>query len=310
MTIYIFPPLPGVLHAKAFNMLRQQILALCTTVFPEESHGYGALGAILPQREWLLLRGIDLGDVNINYSFVPPQRPGPFPNTATAQAVWKRDDKIFTSYTAGLHIIKAFILASVDPMLLRTIDPRNVSYLMSPGELLALLDSRYLVMNPSDIAQARASLMVPYTTSTLLRVYIAEHIDTHLLLEANNAIVNGVDQFQALLLGVSKCGLFRESISHYMTTHTTTILQTFDSLSASLVAAADNMTAPATTQHMAMSVVTEDMSLALTLSEGDANFKLSGKQPSDPKQRIVLITQHFCGIHGWCTKFHKGCKKS
>jgi hypothetical protein len=307
MTIYLFPPLPGILHAKAYNMLRQQILALCTTVFPE-ANIYGALGAIIPQREWFLLAGVNLGDPLVDYSFVPPLRPGPFPNATAAQAVWNREEKIYTSYCTALQLIKAFILASVDPMLLRTIDPRNVSFLMSAAELLALLDARYLIMNPADIAQARASLLVPYSSNMLLRVYIAEQVDTHLLLATNNALVNGVDQFQALLMGVSKCGLFRDCISHYMSTHTTTILQTFDSLSASLEAAADNMTCSPTTNNMAM-VMQDDMALAIALSQEDDNFKMSGKQPADPLQRVGLVTQHFCPRHGWCLKVHKGCKK-
>jgi hypothetical protein len=305
---YLFPPPPGSLHAKAVSLLRQQILSLSTTVFPEEQHGYGVLGAILTLQEWMLLPNVDLGDPQVDYSFQPPPRPPPFPNAAGAQAAWKRQEKLFVSYSAGLQTIKAFILDSVDPLLLRTIDPRNVAYLSSPAELLALLDARYLTMNPADIAQARLSLSIPYMPPQLIRVYISEQIELHNLLATNNAIVNGVDQFQALLVGVTKCGLFRDPIAHFMNGHPTSILQTFDSLSVALIAAADNLSPSMTTKAMALSA-TED-NVALLVTQLDDKFQLSGKQPSDPKQRVGtygIITQHFCDQHGWCNKLHTNC---
>lgn len=314
--IYLFPPPAGQLHAKAYISFRHQLLSLSTTVYPEQLL-HGLLGAIIPQAEWLQVPGVDLGDPLVDYSFVPPRRPvGAFPNTAVAQAAWKREEAIFTSFTTSMQTIKAFILASVDPMFLRTIDPRHTAYLMTPSDLLALLDARYLVMNPSDIAQARATLSMVFTPPQLIRVFIADHIETHELLASNQAVVNGVDQFQALLQAVTKCGLFRDAISHYMNAHPTTTLQTFTSLAEALIAASDNLINDGQPMHtMALAATHGEPQIVQVSSTRDNTFKLVGHQPSSSKQRIGtfgVVTQYFCAKHGWCMKQHDNCdsKKS
>ncbi len=61
-----------------------------------------------------------------------------------------------------------------------------------------------------------------------------------------------------------------------------------------------------TTQNMALSVMQDDMAFAIALSQENENFKLAGKQPADPLQRVGIVTQHFCSKHGCCLKIHKG----
>jgi hypothetical protein len=282
-------------------------------VYPEEFL-HGVLGAVIPRPEWLRVPGVDLGDPLIDYSFVPPRRPvGAFPNTAVAQAAWKREEARFTSYATALQTIKAFILASVDPLFLRTIDPRNTAYLMAPSDLLALLDARYLAMNPSDIAQARATLSTVFSPPQLIRVFIADQVETHELLANNNAVVNGVDQFQSLLHAVSKCGLFRDALSHYMNAHPTTALQTFPSLADAVIAASDNLTSDGLSiQALALAATNSEPHMTHS-STRENSFQLVGKQPSNPKQRtgtFGVVTQYLCPRHGWCMKEHEGCKKA
>lgn len=309
--IYLFPPPTGQIHAKAYISFRHQLLSLCTTVYSEEVL-HGILGAVIPRPEWLRVPGVDLGDPLVDYSFVPPRRPiGAFPNTAVAQAAWKREEAIFMSYVAALQTIKAFLLTSVDPLFLRTIDPRNTAYLMAPSDLLALLDARYLAMNPSDIAQARSTLSMAYAPPQLIRVFIADQIETHELLANNHAVVNGVDQFQSLMHAVTKCGLFRDALSHYMNAHPTTMLQTFTSLADALIAASDNLIGEGLTLNtMALSAIQDQPHMALVSSTRENTFKLVGQQPANAKQRVGtfgIVTQHFCPRHGWCMKEHQGC---
>jgi hypothetical protein len=130
-------------------------------------------------------------------------------------------------------------------------------------------------------------------------MFIKAQRELHLLFAENNATVNNNDQFENLLASVLSCGQFNKVIDNYLLTHSTVVLRTFQSLAITLVNATDSLSS--VTVNNFAHLASEGMKIAT-----ESKATLIGKQPTDPKKRIVTmtITQYYCAKHKWCNSVH------
>jgi hypothetical protein len=283
------------LTAQAFPAFEAAVLALAAGHFPEEPHGYGATPAFITPEEWLALDGVDEGVEGENYEFVPPPPPGQVPNTAAQQAIWTQANKLHLSYRAALQVVKNYIITNIDPLQIKVLDVNNQGWRLSAPQMMELLRTRFGRLSATDIDTARATLDVPYTSEKDMRIFIAEHRETHILLASNGFAVNEYDKFQALYLAISRSGAFPHVLSTFFTLHPTLVDQTFGSLSEVLITASDNLRSSTVRMHALV---------ALSSEKKDTTARYHGPQPADPNQRVVIQTQFLCPRHGWCNSLH------
>ncbi len=194
--------------------------------------------------------------------------------------------------------MRVFLIASIDVEMLTSLDEQQLGFQFTVVQILAALEARFGLMSPVDLALARTAMANQFIAGTDMRLFVKAQREIHTLHAENHATVNPRDQFDNLLTTISLCGQFSRVIDNYLLTHATVISRTFQSLAIAIIEATDSLSS-VTVHNFAHAVSDESKAV------------LSGKQPTDPKQRIVTmtITQYFCLKHKWCNSVHTspGC---
>jgi hypothetical protein len=205
---------------------------------------------------------------------------------------------LFEAFSKGMANVRVFLIASIDVEMLTSLDEQQLGFQFTVVQILAALEARFGLMSPVDLALARTAMANQFITGTDMRLFVKAQREIHTLLAENNSTVNHSDQFDNLLNTISLCGQFNRVIDNYLLTHATVISRTFQSLAIAIIEATDSLSS-VTVHNFAHAVSDESKAV------------LSGKQPTDPKQRIVTmtITQYFCLKHKWCNSVHTspGC---
>jgi hypothetical protein len=99
--------------------------------------------------------------------------------------------------------------------------------------MLAWLDAKFNVVTPDTIAEAQDKMDVPFVDNGVLT--ILQYIDQHHVIPHQVAATNGgaypqTTKVRKLIVGLTQCGLFAETLSFYRRTYKTTITQTFELL--------------------------------------------------------------------------------
>lgn len=160
-------------------------------------------------------------------------------------------------------------------------------------------------MSPLDLIAARNALQAQYVTGSDMRTFIKAQREIHLLLGENNAVMNMNDQFETLLNSVTASGHFVKVLDNFLLTHPTVLTRTFQSLAIALVEATDSLSTMTVHNHAYLANGETKKKIPPPSTATNAKPQLTGTQPSDPKERVVIITQYYCPKHKWCNVVHK-----
>lgn len=286
------------INARAYRLLQKATYDVALAQSYLDGFNCGVLGGVLPEREYLALLGVQ-------NAFVPPIFPaGDFPDAnqhPSAQKIYLHALSVYEAYSKGMANVRVFLVASIDVDMMTTLDENQLGFRFTVAQILAALEARFGLMSPLDLAIARTSLSNQYIAGEDMRIFIKAQRELHNLLAANHATVNPSDQFDNLLASVTSSGRFSKVIDNYLLTHSTVLLRTFQSLAIALVEATDSLST-VSVSNFANLAAAEGTKIAAVESKAT----LIGKQPTDPKQRIVTMTikQYYCAKHKWCNVVH------
>ncbi len=91
------------------------------------------LGGILPEREYLVLPGVQI-------AFVPPVFPaGGFPNAnhgSAAQKVYLHALSLYEAFSKGMANVRVFLVAAIDVEMLTTLDENPLGFRLTVVQIL------------------------------------------------------------------------------------------------------------------------------------------------------------------------------
>jgi hypothetical protein len=223
-----------------YSKFRREILARATTSSTCCSEGYGLLGFLVPQAEWIrTLTAANRPSSRLGV-FVPLVHPGDKPTAGIQFPSWKADLDLYLEQNKDVNKFKIMFRGSLDEESLAAIDSEDHDNAISLGHMMAILDGLYRTLAPSDLFRNKNKLLIPFQGATSIRVFISAQRRVHTIAQDNHFAFPETDKVSALTLSLSSFSLFQSCIDNWTMSVPTAAGQTFELLAAAIIQYSDN----------------------------------------------------------------------
>jgi hypothetical protein len=304
---------------------RQEVISLAAAHGVTDPNGFGQLGHLLPDAEYLALtfptsivpasfvRLVDPGP-----RAVLPTAPAAVAGAATVFAMWKYDKDQFQLQESTYGEFKAAFLLSLDSNSRDAImDPRVGASNRSVKQILAYMDKTWGTPSPSELRTVQSTLTLPYSDHSGLLAFIESHRKVHSFLDLHENKISDLMQVGYLIDAVSPCGAYSSAIAIWSATLGTSKAQTFESLADALVlfegnrdgratAASHGYAAAANSVKGVPSDIEQAVANALTKYLPTLVASAATMQPPTPTPSAPP-PKHYCWTHGPGTHTSQEC---
>lgn len=199
------------------------------------SHHLGLLGSIISPAEYALWATTLETPNPAPFALLPA--PGEMPAAGAQFGGWQYTANEYRQEQVDRLAFRKVLLSKIDPGSIRAMSEANTNFGVtrrSVAWIIAWMDTKYGTATPETIAEAQDSMDVPFVDNGELTV--VQYMDRHHAIPHRVAATNGgpypeTTKVRKLIVGLSQCGEFKETISFFRLTHKTALAQTYALLS-------------------------------------------------------------------------------